>query len=488
MTIREELPALQSYDYSPAILPFAQTPNRTIAMKNAFSPSHVLTYFCCVIVFSFLTALPVSAESSLSQNNDTASADTEKSLMQQIKLFFNLGNTTNELNMEESGINGLNDTAGQSVGRNQLLLLKENYRKKIEKDPQNDGLWAGLGSILETLGEDDQALAAYEKAIQLNPDNRPASQGITRIRRSHRVLARVYYYFQHEKEYAPTIKSDLATWEEQAVTAQVSKFWGRGKSIGIGWLEGTIYQKNELYGDVDFSLKRQAPFFQLSWPLLDNLAMAFRVRDEKFTNNDDSGYYKVDGSQHIITGYLALSYRGNGFWADMNYSREREPDPIYDAASQRSALNIEVKQLTGISAGYGFANNWEIGSSLYYEQYGSARRDQWNPNIQLSHWFSSLPGARISLGYGYYTDEHENIVNMTSSYQWTPLEHLQLRVEYQLEYSGNEDSWLNQGDLVMNWAIVDRLSLVVRTDYSQEYGGDEDNNFYTQASLNWSFF
>jgi len=41
---------------------------------------------------------------------------------------------------------------------------------------------------------------------------------------------------------------------------------------------------------------------------------------------------------------------------------------------------------------------------------------------------------------------------------------------------------------VMSWKIVDRLSLVVRTDYSREYGGDEDNNFYTQASLNWAFF
>ncbi len=408
--------------------------------------------------------------------------------MQQIKLFFHIGDTTRKLDMEESGISGLNDTAGQSVGRKQLLTLKKKYQKKLQKNPKNDLIWSNFGGVLETLGDDDQALAAYEKAIQLNPDNRAANQGMTRIKSSHRVLARTYYYFQHQKEYAPSIEHDLATVEEQAVTAQVSKSWGRGKTMGIGWLEGSIYQKNELYGDVDFSLKRRAPFFQLSWPLLDNLGMAFRVRDEKFTNNDNSGYYKIAGSEHIFTGYLALSYRGNGFWFDMNYSREREPDPVYDTASQRSALNIKVKQLTGISAGYAFADSWEIGSSLYYEQYGSARKEQWNPNIQLSHWFPRLPGARVSLGYGYYTDEHENIVNMTSSYLWTPLEHVQLKVEYQLEYSGNENSWLNQGDIVMSWTIVDRLSLVVRTDYSHEYGGDQDNNFYTQASLNWSFF
>ena len=457
-------------------------------MKTTISHTHIIPQFCWLIIFSLLITLPVSAEPSVSQNNDTASADTENNLMQQIKLFFNIGDTTSELNMEESGINGLNDTAGQSVGRKQLLTLKKKYLEKIREKPQDDSIWTGLGSILETLGDDDQAMVAYEKAFQLNPDNRTADQSITRIKRSHRIQARVYYSFQHQEEYAPSIAHDLATWEEQAVTTQVSKYWGRGKSMGIGWLEGTIYQKNELYGDVDFSLKRQAPFFQLSWPLLDNLAMAFRVRDEKFTNNDNSGYYKVNDSEHILTGYLAFSYRGSGFWADVNYSREREPDPIYATADKRSSLNIEVKQLSGISGGYGFADNWEIGSSLYYEQYGSERKNQWNPNIQLSHWFSSLPGARISLGYGYYTDEYENIVNMTSSYQWNPLERLQLRVEYQLEYSGNEDSWLNQGDIVMSWTIADRLSLVVRTDYSQEYGGDEDNNFYTQAALNWSFF
>jgi hypothetical protein len=65
---------------------------------------------------------------------------------------------------------------------------------------------------------------------------------------------------------------------------------------------------------------------------------------------------------------------------------------------------------------------------------------------------------------------------------------VQLRLEYQLEYSSQEDSLLNQGDILMTWNIVDRLSFVLRADYSQESGGDEDNNFYTQASLNWSFY
>jgi tetratricopeptide (TPR) repeat protein len=441
-----------------------------------------------------LLPIPVSAQLSDSDPDIATSADGQEvieveqgTLTDQVKLFFHIEDTTRELNMEESGINSLNDVAGQSVGGKQLLALKEKYQKQLGKNPDNGRVWASLGSVLETLGEEDQALDAYEKAMKINPDNEAAGQGIRRIRRSRRLLTRVYYSFQHQKEYAPSIDHEIATWEEQVVNVQASKSWGRGKTLGLGWLESTIYQKNEIYGDVDFSLKRQAPFIYFSWPIFANTSMASRIRDEKFTNDDNSGYYRVDGSEHIITGYLALSYRGSDYWADLNYSREREPDPVYDLDSGRSALNIEVKQLTGISAGYAFAPAWELGASMYYEQYGSIREDQINPNVQLSHWLPWIPGTRVSLGYGYYSQEHENIVNLTTSYQWQPFQDLQFRFEYQLEYSGNEDSLLNQGDVVLSWSIVDRLSMVIRADYSKETGGDQDSNFYAQASLNWSF-
>jgi len=431
------------------------------------------------------TTTPVAADT----DPETVDGEQQKTLIDQINLLFRIDDTTRELNMEDSGISGLNDTAGQSVGEKQLLFMKEQYRIRLEKNPNDEATWAALGNVLETLGEEDKALEAYREAVRINPDNQAAQQGIKRIGISHRVLSRVYYSFQHQKEYAPSINRDIATWEEQAMTVQVSKSWGQGKTLGMGWLESTIYQKNELYGDVDFSLKRRAPFVNFSWPIQENSSMAIRIRHEQFTNrNDSSGYYRVDGSEEIITGYLALAYRGNGFWSNLNYSREREPDPVYDAGSGRSALNIEVKQLSGISGGFALAPSWEVGSSLYYEQYGSNREDQVNPNIQLSHWLSFLPGTRISLGYGYYSEEHENITNLTASYQWQPLGDLLFRFEYQLEYSGNEDSLLNQGDLLMNWTIVDRLTMVIRADYSQESGGDKDNNFYVQASLNWSFY
>ncbi len=409
-------------------------------------------------------------------------------LMDQIKLFFQIGETTRELNMEERGISGLNDTAGQSVGEKNLQAMKEKYLRLLQEHPDDAEIWTRLGSVLETLGQESSALAAYRQAITINPENRMAQQGMKRIAAAHRILARVYYSFQHQKEFAPALDRDIATWEEQLTNVQLSKSWGQGKSLGLGWIESTIYQKNELYGDVDFSLKRQAPFLHVSWQMPRNISLAARLRDEKFSNRDASGFYRLDGSEHIFTGYLALAYRSDMFWTNFNYSRERDPDPVYDLTNNRSALNIKTKQLTGFSAGYAMAPSWELGSSLYYEQYGTARENQLNPNIQISHWLSSIPGTRVSLGYGYYTEEYENIFNLTTSYQWKPWAELLLRFEYQFEYSSKEASLLNQGDLLLNWSVTDRLSAVIRVDYSQESGGDEDGNFFAQASLSWSMY
>jgi tetratricopeptide (TPR) repeat protein len=458
--------------------------------KNTFFPGSIKIF--PLVVTLLLIPLSVSAKPSDSTGDtEVIATDAEEqgtnvqSLQNQLKLLFDLRETTDELTKEESGIGSLNDLAGQTMSRKQLIAQTKKIRSQLAEKPQDLSLLLSLGSILETLGDEDQALAVYEQALTIKPENLTANQGVKRINRSRRVVARVYYSFQHQEEYAASIDQDLATWEEQVKTIQVSKSWGKGKTFGLGWLESSIYQTNDIYGDVDYSLKREAPFVYVSWPILENTAMSFRLRDEKFTN-DDLGYYRVDGDEHIITGYLALSFSGNDFWANFNYSREREPDPVYDINADRSALNIEVKELTGVSVGYTLIPSWELSSSLYYEQYGSAREDQLNPNLQVSHWLSWIPGTRISLGYGYYTEEDENIINLTTSYQYQPLDNLQLRLEYQLEYSSNEDSLLNQGDIIVSWAIVDRLSLVVRADYSQETGGDEDTNFYAQASLNWA--
>ena len=405
-----------------------------------------------------------------------------------IQLFFHMEDTTRALDMEENGISGLNDIAGESVQANQLARLKATYQRILEQDPDDVTTWTRLGRVLETMGEEDAAYAAFQKAVALDPANQVARQGIRRYETAHRVQARLYTTFLYQQEYAPFLERDIATWEEQTISVQVSKSWGQGKTLGLGWLEGSIYQRNELYEDVDFSLTRQAPFVSFSWPVLQNTMLTTRIRDEKFTNDDASGFYKVDGSEHIITGYCTLLYRGSGFWTHLHYSRERETDPVYDPENERSALNIAVKQLTGAAAGYALAPAWELGGSIYYEQYGSRRDDQFNANIQLSHWFASLPGARISLGYGYYTEEQENLVNLDAVYQWQARDSLQVRFEYTLEYSENEDSWLNEGDMLLTWSVTDRLAMVVRADCSQESGGDEDRIFSVQASINWSFY
>jgi tetratricopeptide (TPR) repeat protein len=441
-----------------------------------------LSVFFSVILAGFY---PVCAAADDQQQDNTAQ---EMSLLDQIGLIFSFGDITKELNMEESGISGLNDTAGQSISEQQLKKLRKKYELQVQRNPQDAAGWASLGSILETLGEEEQAIAAYRQAVGLDMQNTDAKQGIERYQRYRQGVVKVYSSYQHQEEYAPSLNQDIATWEEQTTNIQVSKSWGKGKVFGIGWLESTIYQRNELYNDVDFSLSRKAPFLYAAWPVLDTISLAMRVRDEKFENDDDTGFYSLEGSEHIVTGYLSLAHQGNGYWLNLIYSREREPDPVYDALNNRSALNIEVKELTGISGGLAFSPSWELGTSLYYEQYGSSREDQFNPNVQISHWPSWLPGVRASLGYGYYSEEQENIMNFTTSYQWRPMDDLRLRFEYQLEYSENEDSLLNQGDILLTWSIASRLSLVLRADYSEESGGDEDSNFFTQASLNWAFY
>jgi len=99
-----------------------------------------------------------------------------------------------------------------------------------------------------------------------------------------------------------------------------------------------------------------------------------------------------------------------------------------------------------------------------------------------------LSGFQVNLGSGYYTEEEETIVNLTTRYQWQPWQQLQIQLEYQLEYSEKEDSWLNQGDLLLNWPITEQLSMTLRTQYGAETGGDKDTIFFTQASFNWNFF
>lgn len=420
--------------------------------------------------------------------DDSAIEEDNSIILQQLEVSSKLGAINKDFDMEESGIVGLGDSAGLSLGLKYYLGLVKQYKKKLETDTENVLLWLGLARTWETLNKDDNALDAYQRILEISENNSAAQQGIKRIQKRRKLQLRVYWSSVTEDEYSPFLQTNLASWQEQVRQVQVTKSWGTGKTIGFGWLDSSIQQDNLIYGDIDFSLHRQAPFFMLSWPLMDRVSTSIRIRDEKFSSDDGNAFYQLEEDKHIITGHFLINYRGDGFWTTANYSRNRETDPMYDLLNERALLYVEVKELTGLSAGIVLAPRLEIGTSIYYEQYDSNNMDQFNANLQVSHWPSWFPGFQISLGSGYYTEEEETIVNLTTKYQWQPWQYLQIQLEYQLEYSENEDSWLNQGDLLLNWPITEQLSVNLRAQYGAESGGDQDTLFFTQASLNWNFF
>ena len=424
----------------------------------------------------------------MEESDDSTIEKNDAIVLHQLEVSSKLGTINKNFDMEESGIVGLGDSAGLSLGLKYYLELIEQYKEKLKEDKENTSLWLSLAQIWEALNKDDNALDAYQQALEISENNTAAQQGIERIQKRRQLQLRIYWSSMTEDKYSPLLQKNFASWQEQVRQVQVTKSWGEGKTIGFGWLDSSIQQDNLIYGDIDFSLHRQAPFFMLSWPLMDRFSTSIRIRDEKFSSDDENAFYQLEEDKHIFTGHFLINYKGDGFWTAINYSRNRETDPIYDLPNEHALLYIEVKELTGLSAGMVLSPRLEIGSSIYYEQYNSNSLDQINANLQVSYWPSWFPGFQVSLGSGYYTEEEETIANLTTKYQWQPWQHLQIQLEYQLEYSDNEDSWLNQGDLLLNWPITEQLSMTLRTQYGAETGADEDTIFFTQASLNWNFF
>jgi tetratricopeptide (TPR) repeat protein len=58
----------------------------------------------------------------------------------------------------------------------------EDCRKTIELMPVHFGAWAGLGHCLAHLDQPDEAIAAYEQALQLNPHMSCVKQAIDELR------------------------------------------------------------------------------------------------------------------------------------------------------------------------------------------------------------------------------------------------------------------------------------------------------------------
>lgn len=294
------------------------------------------------------------------------------------------------------------------------------------------------------------------------------------------------YTWLEETEYLPEIDADSYIWKERNFQVQLSKTISSGR-FGFGYIDGTIKQENELYNDTDFALTRKAPFALFDWRFSDKLQTRLRVRYEEYSDDGQSGFYQLGSDQNLWTGYGLISYVESKWWVNVSHSRERDPEPIYDAVNDRVALDISAQELSGLTFGWLWNQQWETSAAVYYEAYGSARPDQFNYTAQVTHKPTWLPQLQAALGVGYYTEENDILVNVTLNYRKQLFKDLAVQLEYQLEYSDDEQSLLNQGQLILGYALTKQLNLTVSTEYGKESGDDHDDSLFMVAGLNYRF-
>jgi hypothetical protein len=295
------------------------------------------------------------------------------------------------------------------------------------------------------------------------------------------------YMWLDESEYLPELAADGYTWQERNYYVQLSKSIASG-SFGLGYIDGTIKQENEFYNDIDFALTRKAPFAMLSWQWSDKLTSTVRVRREEYSDDGRAGFYLLGKDQTLWTGYGRISYVEHNWWLNVSYARERDPEPVYDATNERAALDISAQTLSGMTLGWLVHPQWETAAGIYYESYGSTRPNQFNYTVQLTHKPLWLPRLQAALGVGYYTQEKDTLVNLTVDYSQPINKALALRFEYQLEYSSDEQSVLNQGRVILAYAITKQFSLNISGEYGKESGDDHDDSLFALASLDWRFY
>lgn len=61
--------------------------------------------------------------------------------------------------------------------------------RTLQLEPRHWGALAGLGAILEEMGEDKRALEAYRKSFALNPHQQDVKDAITRLEQAHQGTA-----------------------------------------------------------------------------------------------------------------------------------------------------------------------------------------------------------------------------------------------------------------------------------------------------------
>ncbi|EAT15641.1 hypothetical protein [Desulfuromonas acetoxidans] len=330
--------------------------------------------------------------------------------------------------------------------------------------------------LLPTLCLADSTETNWPEAVQQSPETSWV----------HGVSARITYMWLDETEYLEEIDDDIYRWKERNLMVQVDKALGKSR-FGLGYIDGTIKQENELFNDTDFALTRKAPFASFDYQWSPHLLTRTRLRYEQFSDDGNSGFYQVGDDEELWTGYAVVSYLNQQWWVNVSYARERDPEPIYDAASDRVELDITAQALTGTTFGWVWTPQWETSAGIYYESYGSDRPDQFNYTGQVTHqpaWFTPL---RASLGVGYYTEEQDTLVNLTLNYRQRIAQSLDLQLEYQLEYSDDEQSLLNQGQAVIRYSFAQHWSLVILGEYSRESGDDKDTTLFAAGSLEYRF-
>ena len=70
----------------------------------------------------------------------------------------------------------------QFLNAERLKLALEIFKINIEMFPEGYNTWDSLGEAYMKLGKAAKAIAAYEKSLELNPENTNAEEMIARIR------------------------------------------------------------------------------------------------------------------------------------------------------------------------------------------------------------------------------------------------------------------------------------------------------------------
>lgn len=80
------------------------------------------------------------------------------------------------------GENSLNELAGNLARQDQLSEAIRMLELNAEHHPESVQVAAGLGAFYAQAGEKEKAIASYERALELQPNNRQARQALERLR------------------------------------------------------------------------------------------------------------------------------------------------------------------------------------------------------------------------------------------------------------------------------------------------------------------